>query len=81
MEYKIDCPTCKGKGTVTDSFLSDFQMLSFLIPRNIYPFILDEIKRISKIAEIKTDNPALNRGLALEYICANSALTPEESLI
>jgi len=75
----IICPICKGKGIVSDSF-SAFEPLTFIIPKDILPEINKEIMRIIKIAGINHNHPAIQRGLALEYICANSALTPAESL-
>ena len=75
------CPICKGKGEIRGDCGGDFDILSFLMPKRAMGGIMQEIERIIKIAEINTRYPALNIGLALEYICQLSSQTPEESLL
>lgn len=75
------CPICEGSGEIKGTTGKGFDVISFLVPVEIMPEIMKEINRIIKIAGINTRHPALNRGLALEYICQNSAQTPMESLI
>lgn len=77
----IICPKCNGKGAIRNSESEQFDSITFVIPKEALVLIKQEINRITMIAGINTKHPALNRGLALEYICQLSAQTPLESLI
>lgn len=77
---KVQCPICKGTGGISDREKNDFEFLSFIIPKEALPVIKSEINRITEIAQLTTDRPAVRRGLALEYMAVLSSQTPAESL-
>ena len=50
-------------------------------PEGAAHVIRDEFERIGSLLQLKDGlSPSVKRGLILEYICINSALTPLESL-
>ncbi len=51
-------------------------------PEGAAHVIRDEFERIGSLLQLKDSlSPSVKRGLILEYICINSALTPLQSLI
>lgn len=78
---KLSCPVCHGKGCIGSREAYQFDVLTFVVPKEAMAGITMEINRITNIAGINTRHPALNRGLALEYICQLSGQTPVESLL
>lgn len=54
------------------------------MPKAVFDKLEDELERIRLLANIDPDDKLADEvrdGLALEYIVANSAATPDESLI
>ena len=52
------------------------------MPREAYVLLEEELERIRLLAGIDEELPQeVQDGLCLEYLCINSALTPEESIV
>ena len=52
------------------------------LPREAYVLLEEELERIRLLAGIDEELPQeVQDGLCLEYLCINSALTPEESIV
>jgi len=79
MSEKPICPICKGKGKL-EARCGEFEVMTFIIPNDAVPLITAEIKRLSDLAGLTTNRPAVRRGLALEYMAILSSQTPAESL-
>ena len=52
------------------------------MPREAYRRLEDELERIKDLAGIDREKPdEIQDGLAIELMCANSANTPDESVV
>ena len=62
--------------------MSEWYTFKCRLPREAFHRLEDELERIKDLAEIDREKPdEVQDGLAIELIVANSATTPDESVV
>ena len=62
----------------------EWEKFTCVMPRKAYVLLEDELERIANLAEIDPDDKLsqeVKDGLAIEFIVALSAATPDESVV